>query len=130
MTPEQKVKWLVLAYLASCDDLPVPAYPCDNVDELFDAADKDHVYDCQCEVRSGQYETGLEPEWSSHYESKAVAARLPDGSFVGWTYWYGGGKHGDPGSLEWMENAYEVNCTEEQKMVTVRTFTKAKSEGV
>ena len=67
-------------------------------------------------------ETGLKCEWSRHYESKAVAMKFPDGSWVGWTYWYGGGKHGEPSSIEWMDDAYDVDCHEEEKMVVVQTF--------
>jgi hypothetical protein len=40
-----------------------------------------------------------------------------DGSWVGWTYWYGGGKHGEPGSIKWVEDAYDVVMTEVQKGV-------------
>jgi hypothetical protein len=45
-----------------------------------------------------------------------------DGSYVGWTYWYGGGKHGEPESVPWMEHAYEVEMREETRVVKV--FTK------
>ena len=78
----------------------------------------------QKRVRSSGTNTGLECELSHHYESNAVAAKLPDGSWVGWTYWYGGGKHGEPEAVDWMDDAYAVDCAEEQKMVTVRTFTQ------
>ena len=49
---------------------------------------------------------------------------MPDGSWVGWTYWYGGGKYGEPEAIDWMDDAYDLACTEEEKVVTVRTFTK------
>ena len=51
---------------------------------------------------------------------------MPDGSWVGWTYWYGGGKHAEPEVMDWMGEAYPLDCVEEEKMVTVRTFTKRK----
>lgn len=68
-------------------------------------------------------ETGLPAPSSRHYESEAVAYQYVDGSWVGWSYWYGGGKHGEPEAIDWMEDAYDVNCTEEEKVVVVRTFT-------
>jgi hypothetical protein len=37
--------------------------------------------------------------------------------------WFGGGKHGEPGAVEWMEDAYHLTCHEEEKLVVVRTFT-------
>ena len=57
-----------------------------------------------------------------HYESDAVAKNLPDGTWVGWTYYHGGGKHSDPGSIPWMEDAYNVTSHEETRVV--RVFSK------
>lgn len=125
MTPEQKIKWLILAKDAEWDSRPVPDYPIPNADELFDElVESDRNWDAVVDVRASGIETKLKCESSRHYESKAVAAKLPDGSWVGWTYWYGGGKHSDPGSVEWMCDAYDVECKEEQKLVTVQTFQK------
>jgi hypothetical protein len=45
-----------------------------------------------------------------------------EGEWIGWTFWYGGGKHGEPGAIDWMSDAYHLNCTEEEKVVVVRTF--------
>lgn len=66
--------------------------------------------------------TDLECETSRHYESEAVACQMLDGSWVGWTSWYGGGKHGEPESIPWIEDAYDLDCKEVVK--TVREFTK------
>lgn len=74
------------------------------------------------EYREGECETDIPPLWSRHYESKSVARQLRDGTWVGWTYWYGGGKHGDPDSIPWIEDSYFLKCTEKQELVTVRTF--------
>lgn len=95
----------------------------DNIDELYDECEdkQDVIY----EVREGDYETKLPCQSSRHYESKSVAAQAPDGSWVGWTYWYGGGKHGEPEAIDWMDEAYDLEVTEEEKLVVVRTFKKA-----
>lgn len=128
MTPEQKIKHLVLIRASEMDGTPLPDVDAGNVDELYDRlAEQDGHYDVLEEVREGQVETGLPCGWSRHYESKAVAAQLPDGSWVGWTHWYGGGKHGEPGSVDWIDQAYDLTCVEEQKLVTVRTFSKAEA---
>jgi hypothetical protein len=96
----------------------------ENVDELYEAADESYVQDARNEVRSSGIETGLPCKGSRQYESKSVAAKMPDGSWVGWTYWYGGGKYGEPEAIDWMDDAYDLDCAEEEKVVIVRTFTK------
>lgn len=129
MTPEQKIKSAILAKVAEWDGKPRGDYNKDNVDSLYQQlVDEDGHWDARSEIRSGDVETGLPCEWSRHYESKSVAAKMPDGSWVGWTYWYGGGKHGEPEAIDWMEDAYDLDCKEEEKVVTVRTFTKVEAE--
>lgn len=100
-----------------------------ETDEQVEAAyrkleDMDANRDYESEFRGGQVNTDISAPSSRHYESRSVARKLSDGSWVGWTYWYGGGKHGEPGAVEWMEDAYYLTCTEEEKLVVVRTFTK------
>lgn len=125
MTPEQKVKWLILQVAARFNKTNAPEYPCENVDQLYDSlVANDEHWDAKSEVRCSGIETGLECDYSRHYESSAVAMQMPDGSWVGWTYFYGGGKHSEPSAIEWMEHAYDVTCTEEEKVVVVRTFSK------
>lgn len=126
MTPQQKIKYLVLV---RDRELYLDRYPfagpidADNLDKLWsDLEDSGDQYDAMGEVRGGDVETGLKAPYSRHYESKSVAAQYIDGSWVGWTYWYGGGKHGEPDAIDWIDDAYDLNCTEEEKVVTVRTF--------
>jgi len=123
MTPQQKIRHLILIQLAEWDGKTLPEVTAENVDELYDAEDSpgDAVY----ELREGQVETKVPCESSRHLESKSVAAQAPDGTWVGWTYWYGGGKHAEPESIDWIEDAYDLVCAEEEKLVTVRTFSKA-----
>lgn len=126
MKPIDKVKYLVLAKAAEWDsEIVLPPLEPDAIDEAYEAlVDSEGHWDAESEVRGGEIETGIKCEWSRHYESKAVAARLPDGSWVGWTYWYGGGKHGEPEAIDWKGDAYDLSCTVEEKVVTVRTFAK------
>jgi hypothetical protein len=126
MTPKQKVKYLVLemsSELSELSKLSTPKVDASNIDALYDALDD--TQDARSEVRGGQVETKLPCPYSRHYESKSVAAPTPFG-WVGWTYWYGGGKHGEPEAIDWMSDAYDVDVTEETKTVVVQTFTKAK----
>lgn len=126
MTPQQKLKHAILALAAKWSGEESGAeITAENVDALYDElVERDEHWDGVSEIRGSGEETGLPCEWSRHYESKSVAAKMPDGSWVGWTYWYGGGKHGEPESIDWMDGAYNLECVEEEKMVTIRTFTK------
>lgn len=127
MTPEQKIKHLILmrhADLAGVD-VDMDKIGLADVEEQYqDLIDADDHWDAMNEVREGEVETGLPCEFSRHYESKAVAAQYLDGSWVGWTYWYGGGKHGEPESIDWIGDAYALDCTEQEKLITVRSFSK------
>lgn len=80
-------------------------------------------WDYESEFRQGTVETKLSCPYSRCYEAKAVARKLSDG-WVGWTYWYGGGKHGNPEQVEWMEDAYNLEVTETEKTVIVQEFKK------
>ena len=126
MTPYQKLQHLILSKAAKWDEIELGEVTPENIDDLWDEYEnQDSIYDATNEIRqSWDEETDIPCEWSRHYESKSVAAKMPDGSWVGWTYWYGGGKHGEPAAIDWMESAYNIDCVEEARVVTVRTFTK------
>lgn len=122
LTPEQKIKYTVIleAIENDIDTQSLRINP-DNVDELWDELD------CQEELynfRDGDEVTNVACEHSRHYESESVAAQMFDGSWVGWTHWYGGGKHGEPEAIDWMRDAYNLTCVEEEKLVVIRTFAK------
>lgn len=130
MTPEQKIKReiLIQARASGDEDLQfVGDVTAENVESLYDSVlvDHDAHWDFESDFRSGSVETGFPSQSNRHYEAKEVAAKLSDGSWVGWTYWYGGGKHGEPEAIDWMNEAYELTVTEEEKLVVVRTFVKA-----
>ena len=120
MTPAQKVKWLILAADARLTGGDPPPYPLADAEERHQAlVDAGEHWDATSEVRGGMHETGLPGQWSRHYESKSVAAQLPDGSWVGWTYWFGGGKYGAPEAIDWIDDAYDVQCRDEVRTVQV-----------
>lgn len=126
MTPEQKIKWAILVQLSDYEDCAaLKDYNIteENVDDLYDEY-SDCVWDILYEFREGQVETNITPQYSRNYESQSVAAKMPDGTWVGWTYWYGGGKHGEPEAINWMNESYFLDCAEEEKLIVVQTFTK------
>lgn len=126
MTPEQKIKYAILALNATWQDEEISkSMTGEEVDEAYETLEEEDAHwDAKSEIREGQFETGLPCDYSRHYESHSVAAQTPDGSYVGWTYWYGGGKHGEPEAMDWMNHAYDLDCVEEEKLMIVRTFTK------
>lgn len=127
MNATQKLRHKILLVAASqnTDIVLAPGMTGDDVDEIFEGSDfEDDIHDAEHVVREGEVATEIRSDYSRHYESRSVAAKMADGSWVGWTYWFGGGKHGEPESIEWIEDAYQLSCVEEQKMVTIQTFTK------
>ncbi len=126
MTPQQKIRAIILTMAREYDqgEAPGAELTAANIDEEWDAVNSDVIQEAKYEAREGSVETEIPCEYSRHYESKSVAAQAPDGSWVGWTYWYGGGKHGEPEAIDWMADAYDLACVEEEKVVTVRTFAK------
>lgn len=113
MSPTEKVMQK-LVFMACGERLDALGDIRDRFDALLG---DDAMCDAMSELRSGEEETGLPCDGSRHYESKSVAAQMLDGSWVGWTYWYGGGKHGEPQAIEWISYAYEVRMVEVQKVV-------------
>lgn len=126
MKPEVKLKYAILelAYIWRDEKISTTLTE-EEVIDLWD--DEDDIYDAISEIRTSGYDTGLDAPYSRHYESDAVAVQCPNGEWVGFTYWHGGGKHGNPEEIDWIEHAYDVSCVEEQKMMTVRTFSKEES---
>ncbi|QGH72640.1 MAG: hypothetical protein [Myoviridae sp. ctThM1] len=123
MKPETKVKYAILDLAAIWNDEELPKdLTEDQVLDLWDEAE--YLEDAISEIRYSGVETGLEGRYSRHYESEEVAIQCPNGDWVGFTYWHGGGKFGEPGAIEWIEYAYDLECKEEEKLVVVRKFTK------
>ncbi len=128
MTPEQKLKHLILIQRAEWQKEPIAVeVTAGNIDALYNEAyenDDGYLQDSRNEVRGTGTETGLPCPSSRHYESDSVAVQYIDGSWIGFTYWYGGGKHGEPEGIDWMDDAYDLTVTEEPRTITHRTFTK------
>lgn len=126
MTAEQKIKQEIIRLAIENGDFnkDIPSYP-DEVDEAYESLEEsDLQWDYVYEYREGEVETDIPTDFNRHYEQTSVAAEMPDGTWVGWTYWYGGGKHGNPEEIEWMPYAYYLECEEKEETVVVRKFKK------
>jgi len=128
MTAEQKIKRdILMAAIKENEDLVFDGEITEeNVDEAYEKVliENDAHWDYESEFRSSGEGTGIKCDYDRNYESKSVARKLEDGSWVGWTYWYGGGKYGNPGEIDWMDEAYELEVDEKEVMQVVRTFKK------
>lgn len=123
MKPETKLKYAILDLAATWNDEVLPDNLTEEqVEEYWE--DSEYLEDAISEIRCSGIETGLPGQYSRHYESEEVAVQCPNGDWVGFTYWHGGGKHGEPEAIDWMEYAYDLDCVEEEKLVVVQTFTK------
>jgi len=98
-----------------------------NIEEVFDYIHEEYGFEDVIQtVRYSGERTGVKcDKFSRCYECEEVAAQMLDGSWVGWTFWHGGGKHGNPEEVPWIEDAYDLDVSEEEKVVIVRTFTKS-----
>ena len=125
MTAGQRIRREIVLQAIQAKDIDAkPPETADEVEECWERmVEADIHWDYESEFREGQCETDVNAPWSRHYESRSVAHQCSDGQWVGWTYWYGGGKHGEPEAVEWMDDAYLLGCVETEKTVTVREFT-------
>lgn len=95
--------------------------PAEYYDQLIDDGFEDYLYDAANEVRGSGEITNLDSPYSRHYESNQLA-RVFGESAVSWTYWFGGGKHGEPEAIDWIDDAFFVKV--EQKTTIVNVFSK------
>lgn len=118
---DDELKALVQAWVQN----PSP----ESLDALYEHADEqfsDSLQDARSECRGGDEVTDIPVKTDfrilRYYDATSVAAQMPDGSWVGWINFHGGGKHGEPDAIEWMQDAYHLDVKEEEKVVVVRTF--------
>lgn len=128
LTAKHKIQREILRSATKCEPGVFDFGPLDTAEQVNDAYEKlvdaDSHWDYESDFRSGEVETDIPSETSRHYESKSVAMKTAEGNWVGWTYFYGGGKHANPSEIDWMSDAYDLTCREEERVVVVRTFTK------
>jgi hypothetical protein len=90
-----------------------------NAEEYYDG----EIQDAEYEFRESGEPSGLSRGmFSRHYECEEVAKVLDNGIAVGWTYWYGGGKYGEPEAIDWIDESYLLDVTQETKVVNVYKF--------
>lgn len=63
----------------------------------------------------------IHPTWERHYDVEVRVINLGDDRGLAYNYVSGGGKHGDPDSFPWFNEAWFVKCTG-TKTVTTHTY--------
>ncbi len=130
MTPQQKIEEHILIHHCFSKGYIKTIEDWEKLDgetqEQYEDEFQDEYADALEQFRWSGEECNLEPSYHPYFESKQVVARLYDGEWVSWTYWYGGGKHACPEDLPWLEDAFFVNCREWEETITAREFKRKK----
>lgn len=82
--------------------------------------------DAQQDIMEGEWKTNITPEFSRHCETESVAVKDNYGNYIGFTRYYGGGKHFE--EYAWydtsIKGAYYLNCEEKEVLTIQRTWSK------
>lgn len=92
-----------------------------HISELVAAGKFDSVYEFRTE---GGIDSDVCPWSDRNYECDGKAVQIADGRWIGYPYWYGGGKHGEPGLLPWIDEAIWLESWTET--IEVRKFRQKK----
>lgn len=57
MTPQQKIKYIIIASAHEHEEIPLPEIAADNVDDIYEELNE-HIYDFLYELRQGDVENG------------------------------------------------------------------------
>lgn len=130
LTAAQKAKYLVLVTLSRWKKAELPVLETgEQLDELYateEANDDGRFQDARNDTRNGVEAAEISAPSSRNYEVDAHVGELPDGTWVGWWHYYGGGKHSDPdNAIDWIAHAFDVTHKAEVITTTKHTFTKA-----
>jgi hypothetical protein len=123
LTPAQKIKLTLLINSGYVDKDVIPTS--EEIESLFLELSKDDEHGVISDFREGQCRTNIEPFFLRNYETESVAAQMFDGSWVGWTFVSGGGKHSDPESYDWITGSYELQIVSEtERTIVDRVFSR------
>ena len=95
-----------------------------DLTNLFDGKKPDEFQEYINEVRYCGQPTEISREkilpdvrLTRDYSDTEVAILCLEQQWVGFTYWDGGGRHGSPESIPWIEHAYLLNATEKEVVI-------------
>lgn len=88
--------------------------------------DRDIVREIVNEFRENGEEIDSKVEQGRYYCFQEVAKLITglDDLYLGWTYYFGGGKHSQPEQVEWMADCYLLKCKEIKEIKIVKIYEK------
>lgn len=88
--------------------------------------DMDIVREVINEFRESGEEIDDKVEQDRYYCYQDVSRKITglDDLYLGWTYYFGGGKYGEPEEVEWMEDCYLLKCKEVEETRIVKVYEK------
>ena len=94
-------------------------------DFLKESPLEEWYYEIKEEIRSGKIRTGLPSNGGGMYNAEAVAIPITGipSLYIGYEYYFGGGKHLEPEIAEWMEYCYLLQ--EKDRVQTVKFYDKS-----
>ena len=122
------VKLEIIKRAATKNDILIfkDEYSSEMIDEMYgDALNgeySDEVNEESYNIRHDGEEINLPATCTSrHYEVDTHVLNI-DGKWIAFDYYYGGGKHSDPDSIDWLDTCRFVCCEEKVVTQTIRTF--------
>lgn len=125
-TPTQVGQLLVLRTYWRWQDSPLydAEHTAAEIQDYWDAL-YDDLQDARYDTRHHGIETSIRNRihhtWERNYDVETRVIHLGDGRGLAYNYVTGGGKHGDPDSFPWWNEAWFVKCTG-TKTVTTHTY--------
>ena len=105
----------------------------EKIEELYDSTnlyswigDSDIVREVIHEFRESGEEIDDKVQQDRYYCYQDVARKITgsDELYLGWTYYFGGGKHAQPAEVEWMEDCYLLKCRKVEETRIVKVYEK------
>lgn len=106
----------------------------DKVIEFYEEVEyekwEDYIRDIVSDFRESGEEIDNKVEQDRYYCYQDVAKKITGSEdlYLGWTYYFGGGKHAQPDQVEWMEDCYLLTCREVEETRIIKIYEKVEEE--
>lgn len=125
LTATQEAQRLILKHWGNWQQIEELLAPIsgDQIESLWDKYSEEDIQDAINEVRwHGDEVVGINTRfhysWGRHYDVEVRVISLNEGTGLAYNFVSGGGKHGEPESYPWWQEAWYVKCTGTKTVVT------------